>query len=106
MAKMTRTKLAAIIKRDAPGYKIVTNSTFKKRGARAEASSPDVTSPRRGKSSAIDGSYKRATRASRIEDDEIVIIEPASEELDRRHGPGPKAVVVSGKEGRVVGRQG
>lgn len=119
MARMSEKELSDIISRDKPGFRVV------KRDA---GPTPDLlvdSSPGTSESRGLEdikrqylgtgkpvgdapqaGAEPKAG-ATQAADDEIVVIAPQEGAADPwKPGPGPKSVVVSGKERRVVAEQG
>lgn len=132
--KLSREELNEIIERDLPGSKLLetaSDSDLRSLRAPADLDSPDIetlrerflgkskqaTAMRASKSAspakrdttaATDAKKSIPRRPPKSDDDdvEIVIVTPKrpTEALDR--GSRPKAVVVSSKEKKVIGRQG
>jgi hypothetical protein len=117
MAKMKREELQRIVKRDMPGYRLAR----KKKAAAAadsarsvqgaEARSPSLDALRRkysGKASIVTPrpDVRARVRTRDTDDDEIVAIEPEEVADPWDGGSRPKAVVISGRNKRIVGKQG
>ena len=122
MAKMKKADLEKVVRRDMPGYRLARKAKPRKgvdspraRPASA-AGTPDLDAlrrkylpRRRSEAAGIADAAARAAGARRVADpdeDEIVAVEPeaASHPWDR--AARPKAVVVSARGKRIVGKQG
>ena len=121
MAQMSEEELSEIISRDKPGFKVLKREPATNTDDMADASPTpstvdrvrDLSDLRRRYLGADAGEGAEADDALAIDDDdddaqdEIVVIGPEESADDPfKPGPGPKSVVVSGKERRVVAEQG
>jgi hypothetical protein len=124
MAQLSDSDLEAIISRDLPGHQIVRRKSAKPAAdaqpaeARPDVDdvSPDIDELRRkflGEGAAggsqpveIAAAPEEADAPDDDVEDEIVMVEPNQRDDPLDHGSRPKAVVVSGKERRVIGYQG
>src|SRR5207244_1938795 len=127
MAKLSRKQLEAIVKREAPGYRIARSSPADSVDAReapaiAEDTTPDLEQLRqmsskggnpgtgadagraapRGKSAKKKSSAPESTAN---DDAQIIALEPENPADPWDRGSRPKSIVVDGK-GNVIGRQG
>ena len=112
---MKKKELEKIIERDAPGYTLAGGSEGQdERAANAEPeeTSPDIDELRQAylgePEVEASSDAPEATDAGDDEpEDQIVAIRPTAEATDPFDATArPKTVVVSGKEKRIVGRQG
>lgn len=113
MAKIPRKKLERIIKKQAPGYKVAegrpAESDAPRQRAPAQGGTPDLDALKRsyGKTGPGARDAAKRTKAARpTDDDEVVMLEPEKPSDSLSRGARPKAVVVSGKDGKIIGRQG
>jgi hypothetical protein len=121
MAQLSEDELANIISRDKPGFKLVKRERSLRFEDLADAPSAspagervrDLQDLRRRylgteESGGDADDLAVADAADNDEpEDEIVVISPEQDNQDPwQPGPGPKSVVVSGKERRVVAEQG
>jgi hypothetical protein len=116
MAQLSENELQRIIARDKPGYRVLKRDAGPKADAvedRGGQSSTrrvtDLADLRTQYLGTPEGAAQAADEAPAPDDadDEIVVISPEQAADDPwRPGPGPKSVVVSGKERRVVAEQG
>ena len=116
MAKMKREELQRIVQRDMPGYRLTRKKTAAagadspRSTQKADATSQSLDALRRkysGKSSATGRPDVAAGRNVRsADDDEIVAIEPEETANPWDGAARPKAVVISGRNKRIVGKQG
>jgi len=119
MAQMSEQELAGIISRDKPGFKVLKREPLTNTDDMADASPAPNTVDRvrdlsdlRRRYLGVDEAGAQADDAAATDDqddaqDEIVVIGPEENAADPfKPGPGPKSVVVSGKERRVVAEQG
>jgi hypothetical protein len=115
MARISKRELEQIVKRDLPGYKLLS------RGGEADAAgsaaapdevSPDIDALRRkylGDEAAPDAAGDAPDRgedAAPNTDDEIISVQPDKPGDPFDQGARPKKVVVSGKSKRIIGSQG
>ncbi|HEY4266882.1 MAG TPA: hypothetical protein VGM94_01700 [Galbitalea sp.] len=111
MSRLTRDKLEEIISKDKPGYHIVEigDSDVAEPESR-DAPAPDAEALQLRYFGAPTGSSAPREAAAADQDkpeDEIVVLAPVDSGADPwQSGPGPKTVVVSGSEGRVIIEQG
>jgi hypothetical protein len=119
MAQMSEEELAGIISRDKPGFKVIKREPATDTDDMADASPlatgvervRDLSDLRRrylgADEEGAEGEDARAVDDESDTQDEIVVIGPEEGATDPfKPGPGPKSVVVSGKERRVVAEQG
>lgn len=119
MAKLSREELEDIIERDAPGTRMVKrDATADPRSVRAqpEETTPDLETLRRkylgtdaapaATEEAVGDAEDDAAGEDDDDDDEIVAVEPAEPADPWDRGARAKAVVVSGKDKKIIGRQG
>lgn len=118
MAKIPRDKLERIIEKEAPGQKIAEGRPAERDAPRvrapAQGGTPDLATLKRRYRKrgpgATDGAADRGAKAKRPtpseDDDEVVLLQPKDPRDPVSRGSRPKAVVVSGKDGRIIGRQG
>src|SRR6266576_3687859 len=125
MASLSTEELEEIIKRDLPGYRLVTDEG---RSDSADASIADAQTPEEGEAQTHERSSSSTDSASSTDgelvegdteapeaadpdpmdevDDAIVAVQVEKPTESRDPGDETKAVVVSGKERRVIGFQG
>ena len=127
VAKLSREEIQQIVERDAPGSRLVERVPDEDRLARAttgagavyvDDETPDLLTLRRrylgdpapddhgdaaGVELPVDGESNEDSNAV---DDEIVLITPPGPADRWGRGPGPKSVVISGRERRIIGWQG
>lgn len=117
MARMKKEDVERIIQREMPGYRVAPQrggpgADAPRKRATAGAGTPDLEALKRKylskepKTSGSAATGRDSVHTRRNEDDEIVVVEPDSvvdpwDRVSRR-----KAVVVSGREKRIVGKQG
>lgn len=116
MSKIPRKELDRILKKQAPGYRVAQGRPAAidspRRRAPAQAGTPDLAElkKRYGNKSvgAMDAARKTPKpKAVRPEDDdEVVLLEPSNSRDSLSRASRPKAVIVSGKDKRIIGRQG
>lgn len=120
MAQMSEEELAGIISRDKPGFKVLKREPATDTDDMADAGPlaagvervRDLSDLRRRYLGADEEGGGEGEDARAVDDegdtqDEIVVIGPEESATDPfKPGPGPKSVVVSGKERRVVAEQG
>lgn len=123
MARLSDSDLEEIITRDLPGHKIVHRKSAKPdaddeaaEARPADEVSPDIDELRskylgdvaahEGQDGGTDDGADAADASDDDAEDEIVMVEPRQRDDPLDHGSRPKAVVVSGKERRVIGYQG
>jgi hypothetical protein len=123
MAKMKKGELEKVVRRDMPGYRLARKAKARKGTDRARtrpaaaAGTPDLETLRRkyaarsrpatGAASDVSARTAAARRAADGDnDDEIVAIEPESAPHPWDRAARPKAVVVSARDKRIVGKQG
>ena len=111
MSRLSRDQLNDIISKDKPGYHIIEVGEADAAEDEGEGSrTPDAEALQRRYFGAATG--ERAVPPAAAEDadtpeDEIVVLSPVDTGADPwQSGPGPKTVVVSGSEGRVIIEQG
>jgi hypothetical protein len=121
MAKMNKRELEEIVKRDMPGFDVVSREPIDAGQdaptAPAEAA-PSIDQLRRkylgddaadATDEAADSppARRRGAKAAPNTDDEIITVRPSAGSADPfDHASRPKTVIVSGKEKRVIGSQG
>jgi hypothetical protein len=111
MAQLSKQDLEEIIERDMPGYALAYEAP-PHAGDRPAAVAPDEVGPDiavlrekfLGEQPAGAGDAAVATPPD--SDDQIVAVRPKDSSDPFDHGGRPKTVVVSGRDRRVVGRQG
>ena len=120
MAKMNKRELDDIVKRDMPGFDVVSREPAE---AAADAASvpaeaaPSIDQLRRkylGDDAAEEAAdspdsppaKRRGAKDEPNTDDEIVTVRPTGPADPFDHAARPKTVVVSGKEKRIIGSQG
>jgi len=96
---MSRARLARVIRREAPGYRIVPPPPPVEGSPRPDAVSPELDEIRRRYG--VGAVRARDEGAPGESNSEIVLIEPTALALP---GAQPKGVVIS--KGRIIGRQG
>jgi hypothetical protein len=116
MASLSDDELNEIIERDMPGHRLVRRAGDERADSgnaapdQVDDVSPDLAELREkylGESAdAASADTADSTPKPRNTDDEIVIVEPKERTDPLDHGSRPKAIVVSGKERRVIGYQG
>jgi hypothetical protein len=116
MAKIPRAELDKIVKKQAPGYVVARGRPAATDGPRqrapAQAGTPDLAQlkKRYGKTGvgAMDAARKqpRAKAVRPQDDDEVVMLEPSNSRDSLSRASRPKAVIVSGKDKKIIGRQG
>mgnify|MGYP001602251963 CR=1 FL=1 len=117
MAKIPRDKLERIIEKEAPRQKIAEGRPAERDAPRtrapAQGGTPDLATLKRrygkrgpGATDAPRGGAKAARPVPKAEDDEVVLLQSKEPRDPVSRGSRPKAVVVSGKDGRIIGRQG
>lgn len=116
MAQLSENELQQIIARDKPGFKVLKRDAGPKPDAvedrgiqRSVRRVTDLSDLRTQYLGTPEGAPATADEVPAADDadDEIVVIGPDQAADDPwRPGPGPKSVVVSGKERRVVAEQG
>ena len=115
MARLSKRALDDIVKRDLPGYKIVSRGTDPDAAGRpieADQVGADIDTLRKkyleGDAGAAGANPEAADEADAgpNTDDEIVVVQPERPGNAFDHAARPKTVVVSGREGRVIGSQG
>lgn len=119
MAKMKKADLEKIVERELPGRRIARKSEAAKDAPRpkpvSEARSPDLDTLRRkylrrGRTQPASRQPRRPEvddpRPTRADDDEIVAVEPKAPAHPWDRAARPKAVVISGRDKRIVGKQG
>lgn len=128
MSRLTKRELDEIVDRDLPGYRVVQRSEPSEENApqlEADQVAPDIEELREkylGDDGDVGGepdshragapsgrrsaSGSRGTGVASNKDDEIIVVEPKNSDAPFDHPARPKTVVVSGKDGRVVGSQG
>lgn len=111
MARLRKRELETIIKRDLPGYRLLSRGVeYDARDCAApDEIAPDIDALRHkflGDDEVSDGDEQQGIDTGPNTDDEIVAVMPdkPGDPFDR--GSRPKKVVVSGKTRRVVGSQG
>ena len=114
MAKLSRKELEDIIKRDLPGARLIgRGSTAPSASAKRtapEGATPELDVLQRKYSDAATAESAQledaATDTDADDEDEIVLVDPhpSDDPLDR--GARAKAVVVSGRQRKVIGSQG
>jgi hypothetical protein len=125
MAKLKKDELEKVVRRDMPGYRLARRAKprpgldrARSRPA-ASAATPDLDTlkrkylPRQGANAAAAAAADAAVRgagagrpAAPDNDDEIVAVEPETAPHPWDRGARPKAVVVSARGKRIVGKQG
>ena len=117
MAKMKKRELEEIVKRDMPGFEVVSREPVDAgedaRTAPAEAA-PSIDQLRRkylgddAVEEAADSppARRRGAKAAPNTDDEIITVRPSGAADPFDHSARPKTVVVSGKDKRIIGSQG
>jgi hypothetical protein len=120
MAKMARKDLERIVRKEMPGYRLARKPKPGRAAADARASArraaPEARTPsldalkRKYLGADAAPAPKKATRGAdtkkRRGADRIVAVEPESAAHPWDRAARPKAVVVSGKDKKIVGRQG
>jgi len=116
MAKIPRKELEKIVKKQAPGYRVAqgrpAEADATRRRAPAQAGTPDLAKlqKRYGKTGvgAMDAARKppKAKPVKPEDDDEVVMLEPSKSRDSLSRASRPKAVIVSGKDKKIIGRQG
>jgi hypothetical protein len=113
MARMSRQELEQIVEQQRPGFRIVElDDTDGEAAADADARpvadrAPEVAALRRRAAEAGAGAPARTSkkpppRAADEPEDEIVVVAPKDSGADPwKHGPGPKTIVVSGRNRRT-----
>lgn len=114
MARIPKRELEQIVKRDLPGYRLLSRGgEMDALGSQPEPDeiAPDIGALRRkylggGDAETADGETDAAEDAGPNTDDEIVVVQPdrPADPFDQQARP--KTVVVSGKSKRVIGSQG
>ena len=116
MGKIKKEDLESIVKRDMPGFRVASKGTDKDaidaagRRPAADAETPDLQALREKYLSRDRQKYSRpapdAAPADEPDDDEIVTVEPSDDTDARDRARRSKAVVVSGRTKRIIGKQG
>ena len=118
MTKLTPEDLEAIVARDLPGWRVRQGvpraSAAESRQGQADAATPDIDALRRkylGTTtppavSADEEEREFGNTAGDDAEDVMVVVEPEAEPDAFHQGPGPKGVIISTREGRVIGSQG
>jgi len=121
MAKLSKQEIEEIVERDMPGYQVVRHEEgVDERVSSAEADevAPDIETLREkylgdSENSAAEGGNPGGETGLSAEDDDddqaddaIVAVQPKETRDPFDHAARPKAVVVSGKDRRVIGCQG
>lgn len=116
MAKIPRKELEKIVKKQAPGYRVAhgrpAETDSLRQRAPAQAGTPDLAQlqKRYGKTGvgAMDAQRKRpkAKAVKPQDDDEVVMLEPSNPRDSLSRASRPKAIIVSGKDKKIIGRQG
>ena len=123
MTSFTPEEIAAIIAREKPGYRVVSAEVARDEPtAPADAVGPDLATLR-SKYAAPDATFVDVSAAAELtrqrtaagdaatpfggaaRQDALVLIE-ADARRGQRRGPGPKAVLISGKTGHIIAEQG
>ena len=108
---MKKDEIEKIVKRDLPGYKVASKTDTDTQPARAQPdeAGPDIDALKKkylGKDApAADDAGEEGVEQENT-DDALVAVQPDNPADPYDHGARPKTVVVSGKEGRIVGSQG
>lgn len=114
MAKLTRKEVERIIKRDAPGHRVVEypvkddSVTLR---VRSDEGTPDLSSLKRKyggpeeAAAAIEGGQDAGAGENEPED-QLVAIEPEAPPNPWDHGSKPKVVLISGKDKKIIASQG
>jgi len=115
MAKMKKEEIEQIVRRDMPGFHVARKSATRnaadaaKKRPTPDANTPDLDALRK---KYLSGDSKKTarpqtdTRPTEADDDEIVAIEPDDAPDSFERVSRSKAVVVSGANKRIVGKQG
>jgi hypothetical protein len=118
MARLSKKELDKIVKRDLPGYTVVSrgdSGVDKAPGAEADSVAPSIDELRQkylgesaGDEDAADSPASGSGNPGAEEntDDEIVTVQPKKAGDPYDHAARPKTIIVSGKDGRVIGSQG
>lgn len=112
MEPLSRKELAEIVERDLPGHELASEETHPEDAPASEADEPgvDIAALRQkflGEGAADDSAGLDALTTPVNEHDYLVAVRPkdaGGDPFDEKARP--KAVVVSGRDKRVVGRQG
>ncbi|HJT36537.1 MAG TPA: hypothetical protein VJ783_31230 [Pirellulales bacterium] len=108
-SRSTKSRKSAheVIAEKMPGMRIVATAPISDRDVKQHASSQgtglDALKRKYFGQAAGSGQTKNSDSESAEGDSELVLVEPAAADANRR-GPGPKAVIIS--NGRIIGRQG
>jgi hypothetical protein len=117
---MKKGELEKVVRRDMPGYRLARKPKTRagvdspRPRPAASAGTPDLEAlkrkyaPRQGANAVAADAAARAVaaRPGTVEDDEIVAVEPESAPHPWDRAARPKAVVVSARSKRIVGKQG
>jgi len=121
MAKMKKEEIESIVRRNMPGFRVASKAGPRaaadaaKNRAAADANTPDLDALRRkflrGDSQTAAGRDANRRKAAapqvpQVDDDEIIAIEPTDALDARDRATRSKAIVVSGRSKRIVGKQG
>jgi hypothetical protein len=112
MARLPKRELESIIKRDLPGYRLMSRGVefdAPRSSAEPDEVAPDIDALRHkflGGEEIANGDEQLGIDTGPNTDDEIVAVQPdkPGDPFDR--GSRPKKVVVSGRTRRVIGSQG
>lgn len=120
MTELSRQEIQQIVEKEMPGWEVVSEESAAVDSApnvsgEPEADTPDIDALRRkylGEGAAdVTGSlasdYTDLGASEEGVEDAVIVVEPKQEGSDVwEHGPGPKTVIISGKEKRIIGAQG
>jgi hypothetical protein len=121
MAKLKKDELEKVVRRDMPGYRLARKPRTRpgvdspRPRPAASAGTPDLEAlkrkyaPRKGANAAAAAAAARAVAArpgTVDDDDEIIAVEPEAAPHPWDRAARPKAVVVSARSKRIVGKQG
>jgi hypothetical protein len=115
MAKLSEQEIDEIIKRDAPGHRVVQYQAGEDAAqslAKPDEATPDLDALKRkylGEDASNEGSEPAADARDAAGDDvedQLVAIAPESSPSPWDHGSRPKVVVISGKDKKIIASQG
>jgi hypothetical protein len=119
VAEMSREEIEQIVEEQMPGWAVVSEESAAvdsapNISAEPEAHTPDIDALRRkylGEGAAdVTGSLASDNTDLGASDegveDAVIVVEPKQEGDVWDHGPGPKTVIISGKEKKIIGAQG
>ena len=118
MAKMKKEEIESIVRRNMPGFRVASKAGQRaaadaaQNRTAADANTPDLDALRRkflrgdSQESAGQVADRRTSQTPQVDDDEIIVVEPTDALDARDRATRSKAIVVSGRSKRIVGKQG